>query len=393
MKKKVIFAFMAFFAPTLVWAQHNITSDGKVSIGTTLMPVSTFAVGGAGETESTSAFDGKIQTVRVHGQGNPLDYKSIWGTGLYVREEVNSTMRGDVGIRVYTEGATNQSSGRAIGVSATAGNSTSGYNYGVVGNLYGSQNGTGVLGVLGNPNGVYIDGRYAGYFQGNVKVTGTINGTLISNSDIRYKSNVREFSKTDDNVLSKIDELIPVSYNYKHVDFEPVNDTTKITDKPLEYSVLAQKEHYGFVAQDLQKVYPELVYEDSNGYLSINYTELIPILVQSIKELNEKVKDLSNGVEKRELGESMMEVASVLYQNTPNPFTEATEIRYQLPSNTVNACIYIFDIQGALLQQVPIDVAQGSVRINKGILKPGMYVYSLIANGKAVDTKRMILSN
>ena len=48
----------------------------------------------------------------------------------------------------------------------------------------------------------------------------------------------------------------------------------------------------GFLAQDVQKIFPELVYADKNGILSIDYIALIPVLVESLKELNAKVDAL-----------------------------------------------------------------------------------------------------
>ena len=44
------------------------------------------------------------------------------------------------------------------------------------------------------------------------------------------------------------------------------------------------KREYGFIAQDVKEVFPDLVFEDKDGYLSINYNGLIPILVEAFKE-------------------------------------------------------------------------------------------------------------
>ena len=53
---------------------------------------------------------------------------------------------------------------------------------------------------------------------------------------------------------------------------------------------------YGLDADQLKAVYPELVYEDDNGNVSINYVEMVPLLVQSIKELSTKVEMLEQQV-------------------------------------------------------------------------------------------------
>ena len=63
------------------------------------------------------------------------------------------------------------------------------------------------------------------------------------------------------------------------------------------YTMLAdkeQKEKIGLLAQEVQKVFPELVDEDKNGMLALNYQGLIPILIKGLKEQNEIYKDLEN---------------------------------------------------------------------------------------------------
>ena len=50
----------------------------------------------------------------------------------------------------------------------------------------------------------------------------------------------------------------------------------------------------GLLAQDVQKVFPELVMEDSNGILSVNYQALIPVLVNALKEMDENYRELEN---------------------------------------------------------------------------------------------------
>jgi len=82
----------------------------------------------------------------------------------------------------------------------------------------------------------------------------------------------------------------------------------------------------------------------------------------------------------------------VLYQNTPNPFTAQTEIRFSLPTDAPQAFIYIFDMNGRMQKQIPVDPSQQSVTINGYELSAGIYLYSLVVGGQEIDTKRMILS-
>jgi hypothetical protein len=82
-----------------------------------------------------------------------------------------------------------------------------------------------------------------------------------------------------------------------------------------------------------------------------------------------------------------------LYQNTPNPFTHDTEIRFFIPEEAQKSNLYVFTLQGRLLMNKPLNTkGNGSLTINSTELKPGMYVYSLHIDGIEVDSKRMVLT-
>ena len=384
---------------SIVFAQLKVTSDGKVGIGITQTPVSKFAVGTIGDSNTPFVFDGVgITTMAIKGSGGN---SNGYGTALYVSAKMSSS-NGYRGIQSDVSTDIPNYSGRAIGISSITGNAANGYNYGVIGALNGNRFGTGILGttVVSSYLGTYIDGMYAGYFQGNVKVTGTINGTLIGNSDIRFKQNITDLGSTDKKngeVLKRITSLVPISYNYKQVYYDLKQDSNEINTGYFdEKSQLFQKKHYGLIAQDLQEIYPDLVYENDNGYLSINYTEIIPLLIQSIKELKEEVDLLTIASLSTRSTTSTHFIddlsRAILYQNTPNPFSERTVIKYELPQNIGNASIMIFNMQGSLIKQVQVNNYQSSITINGSELTAGMYLYSLIVDGREVDTKRMILT-
>ena len=161
-----------------------------------------------------------------------------------------------------------------------------------------------------------------------------------------------------------------------------------------------QKTHYALDAEQLQEVFPDLVYETEKGAKAINYIELIPLLVESINELTAKVKELESSanmgmVRGAATGLSISSAATskvLLYQNAPNPFTTQTVIRFLLPDNAQNAYIYIFDMQGKMVKQLPVNASMQSVTINGYELQAGIYLYSLVVGGQEIDTKRMILS-
>lgn len=169
-------------------------------------------------------------------------------------------------------------------------------------------------------------------------------------------------------------------------------------------------DEYGFLAQELKEIFPGLVDENKEGYYTVNYIGLIPIITETLKRQkslldaqSEKIKELesrldklsTNSMARSSVNTSIIEdirTNSFLYQNMPNPFKERTEIKYYLPDNTKEASICLFDMQGQMLETYPVDQRQSSIIIEGSKLQAGMYLYSLIAEGQIVDTKRMILT-
>ncbi|NTW33368.1 MAG: tail fiber domain-containing protein, partial [Bacteroidetes bacterium] len=78
-------------------------------------------------------------------------------------------------------------------------------------------------------------------------------------------------------------KLQGVTYYWKAKDFPDKNFTD---DKQI-----------GLIAQELEKVYPELVVTDKEGYKSVDYSKLTPILVEAIKEQQKEIKELKTLIE------------------------------------------------------------------------------------------------
>ena len=251
-----------------------------------------------------------------------------------------------------------------------------------------AQTGVGVYGAIGTTLPVNISGNYAGYFNGNLKTTGTMTASsYITSSDKRLKNDISEITSK---ISSLLYNLRPVSYKFSG------NDTIH-----FNYDSDAQElknTHYGLIAQEVKELYPNLVYENPfDGYLSINYTELIPLLISTIQEQNERILALEGQARSAEMRKLMPSdnnsLSAKLYQNNPNPFNQSTVISYDLPHETQQAVIYIYDMTGTQIDAVNItDFGSGSITLTAGKLQAGMYHYSLIADGKIIDTKQMILT-
>ena len=216
----------------------------------------------------------------------------------------------------------------------------------------------------------------------------TTSGVFIQ-SDERFKENIEPVS----NVLGSLENLEAVTYNLKSK-----------AAKTEEKGIVSDSERYGFLAQNVKEVFPQLVHTDKSGYLSVDYIGLIPILVQSINELRAELAEVKGEKQHEDATPMFAQQASQneleaslgtakLYQNAPNPWSSETVIRYSLPQTVSNACIYIYDMQGTQLKSIP---AQGrgesQITITARDLKAGMYLYALVADGALIDSKQMILT-
>lgn len=165
--------------------------------------------------------------------------------------------------------------------------------------------------------------------------------------------------------------------------------------------------HIGLIAQEVEKVLPDIVYTDEHGVKGIAYEEIIPLLIEAIKEQQaqnealriqmedccKKNEDLKSASIVTPKSDNLAEKTAQLDQNIPNPFSNETRIGCFIPEATGTAILYIYNMNGTQLQQYFVTgKGKQSVTISGSSFEPGMYLYALVIDGKEVDTKRMILT-
>ena len=112
---------------------------------------------------------------------------------------------------------------------------------------------------------------------GNILASGT-----ITPSDIRYKKNIQPFNSS----LQKLNQIRGVTYTFKTSEFPQMGFT--------------DANQIGFIAQEVEKVFPELVVTDKNGYKSVDYAKITPVLVEAIKDQQKQISELNGKVERLE---------------------------------------------------------------------------------------------
>ncbi len=255
------------------------------------------------------------------------------------------------------------------------------------------------IGVYGNS--ISNAGHWAGYFDGDVNVVGKVWGSQFNwSSDKRFKKEVKQL----EDVSEKLSMINGYSYLFKTEEFKNKN--------------FPDGEQLGLIAQELKLVFPQLVTEDRQGYLAVNYIGLVPLLLEGFKEQRLEIRDQKQTVEiqQKQIEELKAMVISlmnnnqtnrggaasssielndnnaiVLNQNVPNPFSESTTINYNIPIEFKKAQIIFVTNTGKILKAVDIVTkGNGNITVYANDLSNGSYSYSLVVDGRTIETKLMI---
>ena len=353
----------------------RISSNGYVGIGT-----------------SSPAYRLHVadSSIAIYAQGQGASSYGVYATaGAY-----GVFARGDIGVR----GESSYIFGEAVFGYASG---SAGY-----GGLFTSSSSYGVLATT------YTASSFAGYFQGNVYTTGTYTG-----SDKKLKKNISEF----DDAVSIIKKLKPRSYEFQ-------------TEGKMAEMNLPKGKHYGLIAQDLEKILPELVKEteqfprrdptsaaqsgavsstNPQTFKAVNYTELIPILVKGIQEQDEQLQKQELKLQKMDSLEAKLqtlqlaiqEIKASLSSNTisspssasleapvPNPAKGSTNIHYRIPAGSASARLTVANMLGQVMREIKVSTGSGQVNLNVSNLAAGTYPCTLWVNGQQAVSKQLIVS-
>ncbi len=214
----------------------------------------------------------------------------------------------------------------------------------------------------------------------------------INTSDARDKTNIRNLNYG----LKEIMKLHAVKYNWKNNQQEG--------DK------------LGVLAQEIQKVLPEVVrdydyvVDETTGKktkvatdrLGVMYSDIIPVLINGMQEQQKQIEDLKamvqqlTGTSAQSLSNNNQQVTlnnaenASLLQNKPNPVQGNTSISYKAAGK--NLQLLFADASGKTIKQIQLSGAEGNISVDCSNLTAGSYTYTLIADGKIIDSKKMIVS-
>lgn len=395
MKKRIPFSFLLLFFTITASAQLRVSSSGHVGVKASANTSNLLTVGSA---NTGNASIGIASSPEVLANKNNIGVEGVVNANS---SYINNTNYGVLGI----VSPINYTHGRNYGVCGMIGYPSGGTFFG----------GTGVYGTHSTyfyayPTNIY--GAYAGYFTGSVYVSSNLTApNLFTTTDSRLSENLVSLGNRDNNGKATLENVLNmnvVEYNLKGRQFEEIPENVEPERaeklrKELNYLKKEDKEmtsrrHFGVNAEELQKLYPDLVLVGQDGYLSVNYSEIVPLLIRSIQALKQELDEvkLKSNTRKRAsatgMDSSVDNGRNILYQNSPNPFKEQTIIRFKLAEDVKDASICIFDMTGKTLKKMPISSGMESVSIGGYELGEGLFLYSLIVNGQEIDTKKMVIS-
>ncbi|WP_428235318.1 tail fiber domain-containing protein [Gracilimonas sp.] len=234
------------------------------------------------------------------------------GRNIGVQAIVHSSQSDNMGFQalMFDDGSGNASANN-IGVELDVSNGATDNNYGIRGYINGSAtNNTGMfLEVSGGSNsnvGLNVTAPTAAELNGDVNISGnlTVSGSITETSDRNLKENIQPLQ----NGLSTIMKLNPTTYNFRgNGEYNGMKLSTGL--------------HYGLIAQEVEEVLPSLVKKnlhtysemqsEGNGpdatsetetkktmeFKTMNYTELIPVLIKGMQEQQAEIERLKKEIE------------------------------------------------------------------------------------------------
>lgn len=201
----------------------------------------------------------------------------------------------------------------------------------------------------------------------------------FASSDSKFKKNVKPIK----NALSQIQLLEGKTYNWKKEEFKEMdfNDQVQI----------------GLIAQEVEKVFPSLVAKSIKGDYSINYIGLIPVLIEALKEQQTQIDELKAQVNdnfKTQNNDLLKLENTKIISVSPNPSNDVIAVSLNIEKSVQSAKLLVHDINGTVLSSLNINERDTNITktLQKDNFGKGIYIVSLVVNGKSIDTKKIVFN-
>jgi trimeric autotransporter adhesin len=236
---------------------------------------------------------------------------------------------------------------------------------------------------------IYDDGAgHVGFGYGSTPNTAfnvSINGTMstgvgpYNTSDRKFKKDIKPI----EDALNKIMTLEGKTYNWRKDEFKEKNFRDEL--------------QYGLIAQEVQKVIPSLVIQSENGDLAMNYIGLIPVLIEAIKEQQTQINDLKSQIADnfKAQNQDLITLTNTKIINvSPNPSNDIISVSFNVEKSVQTAKLQVHDLNGNVISSLNINDRENNITrtLQKDNFGKGIYIVSLLINGKSIDSKKIIFN-
>ena len=216
-------------------------------------------------------------------------------------------------------------------------------------------------------------------------LTNTYNSINVENVYNHSDARAKECIMSIDNGLEKIKMLQPVTYKWKNNNDGELYKSRGGTNDNLQY---------GFLAQDVEKILPDIVLTNSKNEKSINYASFIPLLTNAIQDLQSEIEDnqlklnkLSLAADKRKCSTKQSgRILKCIYDSSNGEILMTLQINEKAKGATIVVNSYIGEWE--LSRVVSPDITDVAIDISS--FNKGLHIISLMINGKIADSRQII---
>lgn len=379
--KKIITLVVAFAFTFCSYAQFVVSENGSTDIKTSYLP----------------SYGLQVSNNNV-GFKAGIGANAGWSYGAYGSVQKKTTSQ-NVGLAGFSclKSTSPTDRGRAYGVFGEASVAQNGGLYGVFARLGNGRWGAALYAtVTPSDDGNLLLGRYAGYFNGGVYISQNLDvvgqatiSTLLVGSFSSNSSTLPTNIVEDDGVLDKLSAINAIAYegNNGLISENTENSLQNVMNVSMN-SCEQSRKHYSLPANQVEEMFPELVYTKENGEKLINYTELIPLLIQSIAELRGEIRALKENCSIRTLGEQINACDARKISSARN------DIKFKVPNNLTEAMLVIYDANGKKVYSKALSQEEmQNTSLPVSSLQSGTYICKLISNGNVISTQKILLNN
>ena len=205
--------------------------------------------------------------------------------------------------------------------------------------------------------------------------------------------------------ISTIMQLNPISFQ--------VEETSDLGLDPAELqNVIREAVIDPSTVQEFDEDGKALAPTGEKSELGINYEALIPVIIKAMQDQQKLIDEQTQVIQQMKVQMAALipdtkgrpaptgatlegdESQAEVMQNAPNPFNQESAIDFFLPSTVGDATLYIYNMNGQVIEKSALsDRGSGSYKINANTLSPGIYLYTIVADGQDLGVKKMIVEN